>query len=72
MLGPEVHDGTTDLEKILGDILRFPSEFTSVSVDEEVLFLLFHKSVKLHRLSHDCVLVYKMKLIKDIYQIDLV
>lgn len=42
LLGPQVHNGATDLKQILRNIFRFTPEFSGVGIDKEILFLLFH------------------------------
>lgn len=40
LLGPQIQDRAADLEQVLGNILRFSPELSSIRVDKETLFLL--------------------------------
>lgn len=60
LLGPQIQDRTTDLEKVLGYILGFTPKLSRIRVNKETLFLLLKECTQLHRLLHESFFADKM------------
>lgn len=72
LLRPVVHNRTTYLEQVLGDILGCPCEAARLSVDIQALPVLIDHSIELDGLPHQAIFAYEMQLVQHVNQIHLI
>ena len=68
----QIHNSTTELEKILNDIFWFTGVFSRFRIDHEALPMLSQEVAELHSIVVDHLIVKEVELLEDVYNVDLI